>query len=176
MKEGVSTSQTGEWVAIREAHIKHESSLRSVGLLYYLAAFFMVIGSISMLTTLGMATDSLEGSDVFMLVFAIVYVVLGVITIVVGRGYRKLKRWVRIPGTILAVLGLLSIPIGTLINGYVLYLLHSEKGRTVFSEVYQDIREATPEVVYRSSKMAWIILALLLVGIFGLIAYFSMIG
>ena len=31
--------------------------------------------------------------------------------------------------TLLSVIGLIGIPLGTLINAYILYLLHSEKGK-----------------------------------------------
>ena len=33
IKEGVPMMQSDEWAAIRQEHIKHEASLRSVGLL-----------------------------------------------------------------------------------------------------------------------------------------------
>ncbi|MGJ8652734.1 MAG: hypothetical protein ACSHX8_05635 [Opitutaceae bacterium] len=170
MKEGISTSQTGEWVAIREAHIKHEASLRSVGILYYIGAFFMLVGGVVGLFTT-VASSSGAGDVPFMVGFLAFYIVLGVISILVGRGFRNLKRWVRIPGTILAALGLLSIPIGTLINGYILYLMFSAKGKMVFSPEYQEIRDATPEVKYKTSVISWIILIMLVVGILGLIGY-----
>lgn len=174
MKEGVSTDQTSEWVAIREEHIKHEASLRSIGVLYYIGAFFILIGGISMMFTVGATMSQGGGEASFMIGMLVFYIILGVIMIWIGRGYRQLRKWVRIPGTILAVLGLLSIPIGTLINGYVLYLIYSQKGRTIFSDEYQAIREATPDVKYKTSIISWILLIVLLLGLFGLIGYFWM--
>ena len=64
---------------------------------------------------------------------------------------------------VLAVLGLIQIPIGTIINGYVLYLMFSDKGKVVFSPEYQEIREATPEVKYKTSMIVWVFLAILVV-------------
>jgi hypothetical protein len=47
---------------------------------------------------------------------------------------------------VLSGIGLLGFPIGTLINGYILYLFLSKKGRTVFAPEYQEVIEATPHV------------------------------
>jgi hypothetical protein len=56
---------------------------------------------------------------------------------------------------------------------YILYLLFSKKGATVFSEEYQRVIAATPEIKYRTSIVIWILLALLLllIGV-GLLAVF----
>lgn len=173
VKEGISTSQTGDWVAVREAHIKHEASLRSIGVLYYIAAFFMLLGGVAGLFTTVASNQESVGDLPFMVGFLFFYLVFGVISFLIGRGYRQLKPWVRIPGAILSGLGLLSIPIGTLINGYILYLLFSAKGKMIFSPEYQGICEATPEVKYKTSALAWIILIMLVVGLVGLITYFA---
>lgn len=81
------------------------------------------------------------------------------------RGLRKLRPWVKIPGTILGVLGLANFPAGTLINGY---LLHCHKGAVVLSEDYQAVIAATPGLSYKftlrgreSSSTAKFILAVL---------------
>ncbi len=174
MKEGVAVGQTGEWLAIRQEHIKHEASLRSIGVLYYIGAFFMIVGGLTMATTVSMTASENEGSASFFIGMLVFYLIFGIIAILIGRGFRKLKPWVRIPGTIFAALGLLSIPIGTLINGYILYLMFSAKGKMVFSPEYSEIREATPEVVYKTSALSWIILIGLVVGLVALISYFSM--
>ena len=162
IKEGVSTDQSSDWVMVREEHIKHEASLRSIGVLYYIIAFFILIAGVIMVV--GAVGSIGQGVENAALVtgMAAFYIVFGAIMFWIGRGYRQLRRWVRIPGTIFAVLGLLSIPIGTLINGYILYLIYSQKGRTIFSDEYQEIREATPEVKYKTSMLVWVFLAILI--------------
>ena len=80
-------------------------------------------------------------------------------------GLRQLNAKVRIPTTVLAGLMMLSPPVGTGIGAYILYLLHSQKGRTVFSDTYREIRVATPHLVYRTSKVAWVALFLLVFGL-----------
>jgi len=134
----------------------------------------MIVGGLTMATTVSMTASENEGSASFFIGMLVFYLIFGIIAILIGRGFRKLKPWVRIPGTIFAALGLLSIPIGTLINGYILYLMFSAKGKMVFSPEYSEIREATPEVVYKTSALSWIILIGLVVGLVALISYFSM--
>ena len=48
------------------------------------------------------------------------------------------------------VRGSSGFPIGTLINGYVLYLLLSQKGRTIFTDAYRRVVTETPHVKYRT--------------------------
>jgi hypothetical protein len=49
-----------------------------------------------------------------------------------------------------------------LINGYILYLVFSEKGRRVFSPEYQEIIRQTPHVKYQTSIIVKIFVGLLL--------------
>jgi hypothetical protein len=86
-----------------------------------------------------------------------------------------LRKWARIPTGILSGLGLLGFPLGTLINGYILYLIFSQKGKTVFSEEYQAVIEQTPHIKYRTSILVWILLGLVLlvIGIAISVAFFA---
>ncbi len=61
---------------------------------------------------------------------------LGAVFFLLGRGLRRLRRGVRGPTIALAGLGLLGFPLGTLINGYILWLMLSKKGQLVFSPEY----------------------------------------
>lgn len=87
-----------------------------------------------------------------------------------STAWRKLKSWARIPTAILSGIGLLGFPVGTLINGYILYLVFSRKGVTVFSDDYKRVIAETPHIKYRTSIVVWIILgwlvALILFGVF----------
>ncbi|MEJ1963822.1 MAG: hypothetical protein WDO56_20595 [Gammaproteobacteria bacterium] len=90
------------------------------------------------------------------------------LSIFVGRGLRKLRPWARITTLVLSGIGLLGFPVGTLINGYILYLLLAKKGKRIFEDDYPAIVAATPDVKHRTSVVTWIalgILVLLLVGI-----------
>lgn len=171
ISEGVDVNRSDDFAAIRQAHIKHEASIRSVGLLYYLFGAMAALGSVSMIFTFTtVTTNQSDGMFSFLWIILVIYLAIAVVLIVTARGLRKLKRWARIPTTILSALGLISFPIGTLINGYILYLIWSQKGKMIFTPEYQEVVEATPEIKYRTSTLAWIILILLVVGLVAMVA------
>ena len=86
-------------------------------------------------------------------------------SVVVGWGMRMLWAWARTPAIVLAAIGLLGFPIGTLINAYILWLLASRKGRMVLSTEYAAIVEATPHVRYRTPIVLWIALGLIVLSL-----------
>ena len=71
-------------------------------------------------------------------------------------------------GGIDAVPGLLGFPIGTIISGYILYLMLSKKGRRVYSAEYQGVIAATPQIRYRSTILIWFFLILILLVVIAL--------
>jgi hypothetical protein len=143
-------------VQIRQEHIGHEASIRSIGILYYLGAILMILaGGIS-----GFAFSQEYGDvSAVMTVFLIGF---GVLYLWMGSALRALSSKVRHVAGVFAGLGLLGFPVGTLINGYILYLLYSKKGKMVFSEEYQAIRLATPHVKYKTSVVVWVLLIIIL--------------
>jgi hypothetical protein len=99
-----------------------------------------------------------------------VYLVLGALSIFVGRGIRALRPWARTTAIVLSCIGLLGFPVGTVIHGYILYLLLSQKGKRIFEPDYPEIVAATPDIKYRTSVVVWIVLGLLLLLTVGVIA------
>ncbi len=153
---------------IREEHIKHEASIRSIGILYYLSGGLMCVLALSLIagsfrTQLGLSA-----------VITPIYLGLGALFILLGRGVRQLRPWARTTAIVLAAIGLLGFPVGTLLNAYILYLLLAKKGKRIFEDDYKDIIEATPHVKYRTSIIVWIFLGLLLLAIVGIFAAMAM--
>lgn len=155
--------------AIRRELIGHEASVKSIGTLYYLGAVLTGLGAVSMggflllgLLAEGGADSVLEAQPFFFGGLTCFYGVIAAVTFVLARGLRRLNPRVRVPTGILCALGLLAIPLGTLINAYFLYLLFSEKGRRVFSPEYREIIRQTPHIRYKTSIIVWIFLAILL--------------
>ena len=148
---------SSEAIKVREAHIGHEASIRAFGLLYYLAGVMFGLGGLGQLI---LATEKFET-----LLFAMGagILLLGVIYLWIGHGLRRLSSKVRHIAGVFAVIGLLGFPIGTILNGYLLYLLYAKKGKMVFSEKYQQVRAATPEIKSRTSIIVWFFLILILV-------------
>lgn len=166
LKEGVSTSSNDEYESIRQAHLKHEASLKSVAILLLLGGALMLFSGVMIMVSMSsMSGNSEMDMTGFILAMAVIYGAIGLVLILLAHGYRKLKRWVRIPGTIVACLGLLSFPIGTLINGYILYLLWSQKGKMVLSAEYQEVIAATPHMKYRTPVLVWVLLAIVILGL-----------
>jgi hypothetical protein len=148
---------------VRKEHIKRETSIRSIGLLYYIGGFFAVLGGIGMTVALSMApgTNEMPGAT-FLLVLGPIYLGLGVLSLAVAYGLRKLRPWARLVCIVLSGFGLLGFPVGTLINGYILYLLLSAQGKRVFEDDYPAIVAATPHIKYRTSVVTWVALGLLI--------------
>jgi hypothetical protein len=146
-----NVAANSEAEAIRRAHINHEASIKSVGILYYLGSVITLVAGVASL--FGARADPM---------MAAIFMVVGVGGMFAGWGVRSLRRWGQVVGCILSVLGLAGFPIGTIINAYILYLFLSKKGRTIFSPEYQDVIAATPHVKYKTSILVWIFLALVI--------------
>jgi hypothetical protein len=146
--------------AIRKEFINHEASVRSIGLLYYL--FTLGLGIAAVVTLFGFQTQPFEMNALFLAIFV---GLLAALYYWIGSGLRALRPNVRIVAGVFAALGLLSFPIGTIINGYILYLLFSKKGERVFSADYQAIVDATPHIKYKTSIVVWLLIAILILGI-----------
>lgn len=145
---------------VRRKYIKHETSIRACGILDYLGGVAFCLLGVGM-----MATD-FSVSNAFavrtMVTVGAVYLVIGILSIIAGFGIRRLRPWARVVSVILSAIGLLEVPIGTVINGYILYLLVSKKGQIIFTADYAEIVAATPHVRYRSFLVLWVVLGVLL--------------
>lgn len=163
--ENFSPAEAANAELIRKAHINHESSVRSIGLLYYIMGGFAALGIGAAILIPMTANDEPTGVGMFTALTGAFVVALLALYLWTGRGLRTLKPSARIVAGILAAIGLISFPIGTLINGYFLYLLFSEKGKTVFSDDYQSVIDATPHIKAGTSTLVWLLLAVMIIGI-----------
>lgn len=142
-------------VALRQAHLRHEVQLKSVSSLYFLLSLVLGLAGASVI-----ASVFLAGTLSPWALGGVVYLAIAVGLGTVAVGFRRLRPWVRIPGGILSTLGLLGFPVGTLINGWILFLMFGAKGRVVLSPGYQRVIEATPQLRYQRTLGDWIALAL----------------
>lgn len=156
----VGLSGNPEAPEIRRQHLSHEANIKAVGMLYYLSAIGLLIAGVVLLISAAAGGKAeTVGAAIGMAVAALAF---GGFYFWVGRGLRVLKPWSRIVAGVLAGLGLLGFPVGTLISVFILYLLFSKKGNMVFSEEYKQIIADTPDIKYRTSIIVWIFLALLI--------------
>jgi len=145
--------------AIRKAHINHEASIKSVAILYYIGGVLVTVGGL--VGVVGGVSGAGRGIGVIIGAMLVI-TAIGAVALLAGWGVRALRPWGRNVGSVISVIGLLNFPSGTLINGYILYLFFSKKGRTIFGPGYRDIVAATPHVKYRTPILVWIVLAVLL--------------
>lgn len=169
-----ATTPLGDSDAVRNEHLKHEASIQSVGSLYYVGGVALVFASIALFITALSADRNAPESGIGVILGGCLLAFLGAVQLWTAHGLRRLKPSARIPATLLSSLGLLGFPIGTLINGYILYLLHSKKGRTVMTAEYAQVIAQTPHVKYKTSIIVWIFLGLVVALLAaGIIAGFS---
>ena len=156
---------------IRQEHINTEATIKSVGMLYYLGAFMVVFYGVgSIIIGISSGSDALWGS----ILIGVVLLAIGVGQGVVAYGLRRLQSWSRIPTVIISCIGLIGIPIGTLISIYILVKILGKQGKFVMTPEYQRIIAATPGVKRRQSLVAWVLLILLIIILIGIIAAVSM--
>lgn len=144
----------------RRTFLKHEASVQSIGILYLIGAVALIAAGIGGFVVGGKTP---EESPAITMAVAALLITLGLVQGQVGLWLRKLNPKSRIPATIFSGLGLLAFPIGTVINGYILYLIHSKKGAVVFSPAYRDVIAATPHIKYKTSVITWMFLGLIIV-------------
>lgn len=149
--------------AYRRAHLRHEASCQSIGSLFFVGAFMLVlIGSLMIFG--GWVTGGTRVDEEMMLI-GLVYFTIGVVQGWIGWGLRHLREWGRTSGAVISAVGLLGFPVGTLFGAYFLYLLLCRKGRIVFSADYQRVIEQTPQIRYRTPVIVWLVLLVLFLAI-----------
>ena len=152
---------------VRETHLKHEASIKAIGLLCLLGGV-LLLGSFAFVGIEVIAAGSLAESPAMNLLFEIAF---GILQLIAGIGLRQLQGWSRIPAAIVAAVSMVSVPIGTIIGIYILYLLFSPKGAKVLSAEYQQIVALTPDMRYRTPPRFWIFILVVMLILIGLMAF-----
>ena len=80
------TQATTQAEVVRQEHIKHESSIRSTGMLYYLSGFMMLVLAVILLAG-GIAGSRTMPSTIV----GVVYVALGALSVATARGLHALR-------------------------------------------------------------------------------------
>ena len=164
---------------IRKSHLSHETNVKSFGCLYTLGGILGILGAIFYIgigifvmaggvvseelasMVFGAGGDRLVSGGLTTLV-GVVFLAIAVAQLFAGRSMQTLNPSGKILAIVVAAIGMLQFPCGTLISGYLLYLLVSAKGRTVYSSAYKEVMQATPHIRYRTSIIVWIFLFILI--------------
>ena len=174
-KSQMVVADASEAEVIRKRHIAHETSIKSAGILYWLGALFVVFfGAMLVFSGVSFFFADVQQSDPAMnsefsigaaTVMGLGLVFLAIVQFWAGYALRKLNKKVKPAVGVFSGIGLLGFPFGTLINAYILYLVFSKKGKTVFSDDYKQVIEATPHIKYRTSIVVWILVGLILLAV-----------
>jgi hypothetical protein len=112
---------------------EHNKTLATLHFIYGAIHGLTLVGLVILLLVVVLATPAgstisafwiVEGS----IVVATLFVVVGLLPLLVGYGFRRRSRWVKPAGIVLAVLSLINIPIGTALGIYTIKFLRSPGG------------------------------------------------
>ena len=172
---------------IRRQYLRHERAVRSIGDLYFLVGFLLMLGAVCAGSAAFMPTIKSPGTIVLAGV-AILQGFLAAATFSIWGGLHLLARKARISAGVVSAFGLFVCPlgaigsvgfspaglvvglIGTVINGSILYLLFCRKGQMVFSPEYREVMRQTAHMRYKS-YFTWIVLAVLLTALIWIIQW-----
>ncbi len=111
-----------------------------------LGTLWFIYGAMHGLTLLGLlllvlivklsVSDSISITGFWMAIFVIIFVVLmmivGLLPLVIGIGFRKMTRWLKPAAVALSIASLINIPIGTALGIYTIKFLRSAAGVSLY--------------------------------------------
>lgn len=145
-----------EFEQIRKQHLNHEAWIHAIGDLYCSAGAALLFALVVVMPAVAdciMSGRLLSTEDIVACLLLPILAVAGPLHIWVGIGLRRFRQNVRFPAAALAGVGLLGLPIGPVINAYVLYVLLSPQGGRILSPDYEQVLAATPAVWRRPSAV-----------------------
>jgi len=116
---------------------EHNKTLATLYFVYSGIHGLTLIGLLLLVLVVKFATPGAEAISTTALVmgaivFVILFLVVGLLPLIVGYGFRKRARWVKPIGTLVAILSLVNIPIGTALGIYTMKFFRSDTGRALY--------------------------------------------
>jgi hypothetical protein len=116
---------------------EHNKTLATLYFVYSGVHGLTLIGLLLLVLVVKSATPGAEVISTTALVigaiaFVILFLVVGLLPLIVGYGFRRRARWVKPMGTLVAVLSLVNIPIGTALGIYTMKFFRSDAGRMLY--------------------------------------------
>jgi hypothetical protein len=182
--------ESAELEAIRRKYFRHESAIRSLGMLHYFAGFFLFF-SVASMSILVMSSPAkfapgpfVPMGSIMVLIVLGFYFLLAVLHVALGSGLRRFQPWARWTEVVLSSIGLfgsaLTVVVGLILPSfprtmlviyvfvalflvYIQSLLLSSKGSMVFSEYYKTVIAATPDIRHKTSGLLKVLAVLFVV-------------
>ena len=116
---------------------EHNKTLATLYFVYSGIHGLTLIGLLLLVLVVKFATPAAEVISTSALViggvvYVILFLVVGLLPLIVGYGFRKRARWVKPLGNVVAILSLVNIPIGTALGIYTIKFFRSDAGRAIY--------------------------------------------
>lgn len=116
---------------------EHNKTLATLHFIYGAIHGLTLIGLLILILVVILATPTAANLTTFWmvaggLIVAALFIVVGLLPLIVGYGLRRRSRWVKPVGSILAVLSLVNVPIGTALGIYTIKFFRSSDGMTLY--------------------------------------------
>jgi hypothetical protein len=124
-----------------------EFHVRTLGLLNILLGAFSGVGGLilfMLFSTQAMLGSYGQVAGHIFTAWVLLMLVLAIPSIVLGVGLLHFRPWARSIGTVVAILELLSFPIGTMVGLYALWVLLTRETDPLFSRRYAPPRDYPP--------------------------------
>jgi hypothetical protein len=124
---------------------EHNQTLGTLHLIYGGIHGLTLIGLLILILFVVLATPAAANLSAFWmvvggLIIAALFVVVGLLPVIVGYGFRRRARWVKPVGITLAVLSMVNVPIGTALGIYTIKFF-----RSAGVELYGGLASSTTE-------------------------------
>jgi hypothetical protein len=111
----------------------HNKTLGTLHFIYGAIHGLTLVGLLILILFVVLATPAAANISTFWiavsgLIIAALFLVVGILPVIVGYGFRRRAAWVKPVGIILAVLSLVNIPIGTALGIYTIKFFRSNDG------------------------------------------------
>jgi hypothetical protein len=116
---------------------EHNKTLATLYLIYSGIHGLTLIGLLLLVVVVKFATPAAEIISTTTVaiggvVFVILFLAVGLLPLIVGCGFRKRAGWVKPLATLVAIISLVNIPIGTALGVYTMKFFRSEAGRALY--------------------------------------------
>jgi hypothetical protein len=119
---------------------EHNKTLATLYFVYSGIHGLTLVGLLLLVLVVKFATPAAEVVSTMALmiggvVFVMLFLGVGLLPLLVGYGFRKRAAWVKPLGTLVAVISLVNIPIGTALGIYTMKFFRSAAGRALYGGI-----------------------------------------
>lgn len=145
----------------RRDHRTHEARVRGLGVAWMVQGVVRVLGAVIPARAAWEQAESATSPGLW--TTAGLMAAVGVATILSGVGVRRLQQWGWILGMLTSLVGLIYVPMGTVLSLWAMGLLLAPKGLRIFAPDYAELQAQTPDVSWEPKPIPAMIVALVMV-------------